>query len=236
LVEGASVDHVVVDAERVVGLLGPHRHRPEVADRRFAPGASVGLCVNEAGGDVLIIEATRMPGKGKIRVTGNMRSVMKESASTALSFVRSRSERLLLDPEWLRTIDLHLHVPRGGSAEDAASAGLAMFVAVATLLLQIPARSDVAVVGELTLRGRVLPVNGVKAMVLAAHRAGLTEVVLPERNQRDLEEVPEEIKRDLCIHLVTRVDEVLPIVLKSGAGRPSTHSSSPPTSSGEVRA
>jgi ATP-dependent Lon protease len=161
---------------------------------------------------------------------------MKESASTALSFVRSRSERLLLDPEWLRTIDLHLHVPRGGSAHDAASAGLAMFVAVATLLLQVPARSDVAVVGELTLRGRVLPVNGIKAMVLAAHRAGLSEVVLPERNRRELEEVPDEVKQDLDIHLVQRVDEVLALVLKPGTGRSSTHSSSPPASGGEVRA
>ena len=160
-----------------------------------------------------------MPGKGEIRITGNLRSVMKESAAAAVSYVRSHATSLRVDPEWLKNTDLHLHVPRGGRAGDAASAGVTMFVAVVSLLLGVAVRSEVAVVGEITLRGSVLPVGGVKAKILAAHRAGITEVVLPARNACDLEEVPEEVREEMQIHLVRRVGEVLPLVLT--AERPS---------------
>jgi ATP-dependent Lon protease len=169
-----------------------------------------------------------MPGKGEIKVTGSMRNVMKESASTALSFVRSRAERLTLDPQWLKSIDLHLHVPRGGVARDAASAGVAMFVSVVSLLLDVPTRPDVAVTGEITLRGSILPVNGIKDKVLGAHRAGILELVLPARNERDLDEVPEEIKRDLTIHYVQRVDEVLSLVLQRPGSKDEQPDRSPP--------
>src|SRR5262249_46434469 len=148
----------------------------------------------------------------------SMRNVMKESAETAVSFVRSRADRLMLDPEWLKSIDLHLHVPKGGVSRDAASAGVAMFVALASLLLEVPTRSEVAVIGELTLRGSILPVTGIKDKVLAAHRAGIRSLVLPERNERDLEDVPAEIRQELELHFVHRVDEVLPLVL-SDQGR-----------------
>ena len=151
LAEGKHVDGTKVTPELVRELLGPERVRPELTERRLAPGVSVGLSFSGGGGDLLIVEATKMPGKGEIFITGSMRNVMKESATTAVSFVRSRADRLGLDPEWLRSIDLHLHVPRGGHARDAAYAGLPMFVAVASLLLRAPCRPDVAVTGESTL-------------------------------------------------------------------------------------
>jgi ATP-dependent Lon protease len=176
----------------------------------------------------LFIEATKMPGKGEIYITGSLRNVMKESAATAVSFVRSRAERLRLDPQWLKSIDLHLHVPRGGSARDAASAGVAMFVAVTSLLLRAPVKPHVAVAGELTLRGSVLPVGGIKDQVLAAHRAGIREIVLPAGNARDLEEVPDEVKVDLRFHLVSRLDEVLPLVLAEPEADPDADEAAPP--------
>jgi ATP-dependent Lon protease len=234
LVEGGSLDHVRVTPELVEELLGPPRYSPEVVERKLAPGVAVGLSVNQAGGDLLVIEATKMPGKGQIRLTGALRQVMQESAHTALSFTRSRADRLHLDPEFLKSIDLHLHIPRGRSAEDAASAGVAMFVAVTSLLLGAPVRPDIAVVGEITLRGKILPVSGVKSMVLAAHRARIQEIVLPARNERDLEEVPEEVRRDIRVHLVSRVDEVLPLVLRPPGSAPDQERTSPGAGS-EVR-
>jgi ATP-dependent Lon protease len=225
---------VKVGAEHVEGVLGVRRYQPETAERRLSPGAATGLALTQTGADLLLIEATRMPGRGEITVTGSMRNVMKESAATALSFVRSRADRLHLDPEWLKAIDLHLHVPKGGIARDAASAGVAMFVAVSTLLLDAPARSDVALTGEITLRGSILPVSGIKDKVLAAHRGGVRALVLPARNARDLDEVPQEIRNDLEIHLVSRIDEVLPLVLAPPDPASSERSTSPP-SGGEAR-
>jgi ATP-dependent Lon protease len=213
IADGSAPAHTKVTAALVRELLGPEKHHPEISERKLAPGVALGLSTSGVGGDLLIIEATRMPGKGEIYITGSLRNVMKESATTAVSFVRSRADRLRLDPQWLKSIDLHLHVPRGGSARDAASAGVAMFVAVTSLLLRAPVKPDVAVCGELTLRGSVLPVGGIKDQVLAAHRAGIREIVLPAQNARDLEEVPPEIKADLRFHLVHRLDEVLPLVL-----------------------
>ncbi len=234
LVEGGSLDHVRVTAELCEQLLGPPRYSPEVVERKLAPGIAVGLSVNQAGGDLLVIEATKMPGKGQIRLTGALRQVMEESAHTALSFARSRADRLHLDPEFLKSIDLHLHIPRGRAAEDAASAGVAMFVAVTSLLLGAPVCPDIAVVGEITLRGKILPVSGVKSMVLAAHRARIQEIVLPARNERDLEEVPREVRQDIRVHLVSRVDEVLPLVLRPPGSAPGQERTSPGTGS-EVR-
>jgi ATP-dependent Lon protease len=236
LAEGRPVENVSVDAAWVEQVLGIHKYDPEVAERRLSPGAATGLAVTASGGELLFVEVTRMPGKGQITVTGGLRNVMKESAATALSFVRSRAETLRLAPEFLKTIDLHVHVPRGGSSRDAASAGVPIFIAVASLLLDACVKPDIAVAGELTLRGRILPVSGVKAMVLAAHRAGMRALVLPARNERDLEEVPDEVKRDLQVHLVHHVDEVLPLVLASPeeTGPLSDRSFSPP-GSGEAR-
>jgi len=215
LAEGKAFSTIVVNPAHVRELLGPERNLNEINERKLVPGISIGLSVSGSGGDILIVECTRMPGKGDIRITGGLRDVMKESAATAVSYVRSKADRLKLDPEWLKTIDLHLHVPRGGSTRDGANAGVAMFVAVASLLLDAPVRSDVAVTGEITLRGNILPVSGVKDQVLAAHRAGIREILLPTRNERDLEDVPSEIKNDLRVHFVSRIDEVLPLVLRA---------------------
>lgn len=229
LAEGKEVHGVVVDRAYVEGVLGIHRFRPEVAERRWQPGYATGLVVTATGGDLVFVEATRMPGKGEVKVTGKMGTVMKEAAVTAVSFVRSRADRLGLDPEWLRRIDLHVHVPRAGAAQDAAGDGVTIFAAVASLLLDAPVRADVGITGELTLRGSVLPVEGVKAMVLAAHRAGLRELVLPARNAPDLEEVPQEVRDDFRIHLVQRVDEVLPLVLAPPESGPADSAGDAPT-------
>jgi ATP-dependent Lon protease len=187
---------------------------PDMAERTSTPGVATGLAWTPSGGDILFIEATQMPGKGDIRVTGNLKSVMSESAATAVSFVRSHARELGLDPEFLKKTDLHLHVPKGGTPKDGPSAGVAMFSAVASLLLNCPVRKDVAMTGEITLRGNVLPVGGIKEKLLAAHRAGIRAVLLPARNERDLEELPKDVRADLTVYLVKRVDEVLPLVLE----------------------
>ncbi|MBK7582830.1 MAG: endopeptidase La [Myxococcales bacterium] len=236
LAEGRPVENVDVNREWVETVLGAHKYDPEIAERRLAPGAATGLAVTASGGELLLVEVTRMPGKGEITVTGGLRAVMKEAAATALSFVRSKAELLKLDPEFLKTIDLHVHLPRAASSRDGASAGVPIFVAVASLLLDVPVKPDVAMSGELTLRGSILPVSGIKSTVLAAHRAGMRSLVLPAKNERDMEEVPDEIKSDLQIHFVHRVDEVLALVLAPPEERgPLSDRSIPPADSGEAR-
>jgi len=210
--EGRDV-HEIADPEHVENVLGPHRYRPEVAERHLAPGVVTGLSTSAGGGDLLFIEATKMVGKGNTVLTGNMRNVMQESATTAVSFVRSKTEKLHLDPEWLKSIDLHIHVPKHGTPKDGPSAGVAMFVVVASLLLDCPVRGDVAMTGEITLRGRVLPVGGIKQKLLAAHRGGIKEVLIPARNKRDLDDIPAAILDQLKVTLISTVEEVLPIVL-----------------------
>jgi ATP-dependent Lon protease len=202
-----------VDAEHVERILGPHKFRPETAERDLLPGVATGLSTSAGGGDLLFIEATRMPGKGQVVLTGNMRNVMQESATTAVSFVRSKAERLHLDPEWLKEIDLHIHVPKHGTPKDGPSAGVTMFVVVCSLLLGCPVRGDVAMTGEISLRGRVLPVGGIKQKLLAAHRAVIREVLIPARNKRDLDDLPPRVLEELKVTLISSVDEVLPIVL-----------------------
>ncbi len=214
LAEGQAVEGCRANAEHVEEMLGTRRYQTELPEREYAPGVATGLSSTSAGGDLLLIEASRMPGKGEIRVTGSMRTIMSESASTAVSFVRSRAERLGLDPQWIKSIDLHLHVPRGRAARDGAGAGVTMFVAVVSLLLGIPTRPDVAATGELTLRGRVLRIHDVKAKLLAAHRAGIRMVLLPKQNQGDLEEVPSDVLHDLELRWIDHVDDVLRYVLE----------------------
>jgi ATP-dependent Lon protease len=232
--EGRLSGQITVTPEWVRDVLGPEKFRPEISERKLAPGVAVGLGVSGGGGDLLIVEATRMPGKGEIFITGGLRSVMKESAETAMSFVRSRADQLRLDPEFLRTIDLHLHVPRAAAVRDAASAGVAMFVAVSSLLLQVPVRPDMAVTGELTLRGNILPVNGIKEQILAAHRAGVREVLVPERNGRDYSEVPDEVRNEMTVHFVSRLDQVLPLVLSDSGDKSGAANVEPPASSDDA--
>lgn len=219
--EGQDIREVATP-EHVIRVLGPPRVRPERAELKLTPGVATGLGVTSAGGELLFVEVSKMPGKGNVVLTGNMKSVMQESAQTAISFVRSRADELHLDREWLKSIDLHLHLPRHGIPKDGPSAGIAIFSAVTSLLLGVPLRSDVAMTGEISLRGRVLPVGGIKQKLLAAHRAGIHHVLIPERNRADLDDVPEDIKKELRITLVSKVDEILSLVLE------------PPTAPAEV--
>jgi ATP-dependent Lon protease len=236
LAEGQEVKGLKANPELVRELMGPPRYRPDLPERRMAPGVAVGLGTSGSGGELLIVEVTRMPGSGTVRITGNLGPILSEAAHTAVSFVRSKSDRLHLDPEWIRSVDLHMHVPRARAVQDYAGLGVTMFCAVASLLLDVPCRSDVAVLGELTLRGSVLPVTGIKAILLAAHRSGIREVLMPARNEADLDEVPEEVRREVRVHLVQRVEEVLPLVL---AHPDQDQEQSPPSrttpSFGEVR-
>ncbi|HZU84825.1 MAG TPA: endopeptidase La [Polyangiaceae bacterium] len=217
IAEGESDLRAVIDADAVEKILGPPRQSPDLAERTSAPGVATGLAWTPSGGDILFIEATQMPGRGEVLVTGNLKSVMSESAATAVSFVRSRAKDLGLDPEFLKATDLHLHVPKGGTPKDGPSAGVTMYSAVASLLLRCPVKRDVAMTGEITLRGSVLPVGGIKEKLLAAHRAGIREVLVPARNEADLDEVPTDVRSELTVHLIKRVDQVLPLVLEPPA-------------------
>ena len=212
LAEGEDV-RIIADAAMVEKILGAPRYQPELAERTSVPGVATGLAWTPSGGDVLFIEATKMPGKGHVTITGNLKSVMQESASTAVSFVRSKATQLALDPEFLKSIDLHLHVPKGGTPKDGPSAGVTMFTAVASLLLNAPVKREFAMTGEITLRGNVLPVGGIKEKLLAAHRAGIKEVLVPARNERDLDDLPKDVRDQLKIHLIKRIDQILPLVL-----------------------
>ena len=211
---------MTADTEVVEKILGAPRFLPDLAERTSAPGVATGLAWTPSGGDILFIEATRMPGKGEVTVTGNLKSVMSESASTAVSFVRSRAKELGLDPEFLKATDLHLHVPKGGTPKDGPSAGVTMFSAVASLLLRCPVKRDVAMTGEITLRGSVLPVGGIKEKLHAAHRAGIRTILMPARNAPDLDDVPGDVLSELKIHLVKRVDEILALVLEPPVASP----------------
>jgi ATP-dependent Lon protease len=231
MAEGEPELRMVADAQTVEKILGPPRHLPDLAERTSTPGVATGLAWTPTGGDILFIEVTKMPGKGEVMVTGNLKSVMSESAATAVSFVRSRAKELGLDPEFLKATDLHLHVPKGGTPKDGPSAGVTMFSALASLLLRCPVKRDVAMTGEITLRGSVLPVGGIKEKLLAAHRAGIRVVLVPARNEPDLEDVPKNVRAELEVRLIRRVDEVLPLVLE-----PPLASTPPPHSEGEQEA
>jgi ATP-dependent Lon protease len=207
IAEGA-VDQVAIGVDEVREYLGPALFEFEAADRTELPGVATGLAYTAYGGDVLFIEASASPGSKGFTVTGQLGDVMKESAQAALSYVRSQYESLGIDREYFATHDIHLHVPAGATPKDGPSAGVAMATALASLLTQVPVRSDVGMTGEITLRGKVLPIGGVKEKVLAAHRAGLSTVILPKRNEKDLEDVPEEVRTDMKFVLVDMIDEV----------------------------
>jgi ATP-dependent Lon protease len=236
LAEGAVVEGERAGREVVEQVLGTQRYRPEFAERKLAPGVATGLGAGATGGELLFVEATRMPGKGRIHFTGSIGPVMKEAATTAVSYVRSRPEVFLLEPEWLKTVDLHLHVPRGGVVRDGTDLGIPMFAAVASLLLDIPTRPEVGATGEITLRGAVLPVDGIRNKVLAAHRAGLRELVLPAKNAPDVEDVPAEILAEVELRFVNRADEVLEWMLERPPNRnPRTPAHPSDAPGGEMR-
>ncbi|MFO0681547.1 MAG: endopeptidase La [Sandaracinus sp.] len=195
-------------------FLGPPRFISDVAERTAETGVATGLAWTSVGGEILFIEATRMHGSGKLQLTGQLGDVMKESAQAAMSFVRTRAKQLDIPEDFLEKHDIHIHIPAGAMPKDGPSAGVTMMTALVSLLTGIRVRADVAMTGEITLRGRVLPIGGVKEKVLAAHRAGVKRVILPERNVADLEEVPQEIKNELEFFGVSRMDEVLKLALE----------------------
>jgi ATP-dependent Lon protease len=206
-------ERVVCTAESLHDFLGPERFFAEIAERTDEPGVAVGLAWTPNGGDILFIEATRMAGTKQLILTGHLGDVMKESAQAALSYVRSRAERLGLASDFFEHTDLHVHVPGGAIPKDGPSAGITMTAAIASLLTGRPIRHGLAMTGEITLRGRVLPVGGIKEKVLAAHRAGIDTVVLPKRNEKDLEDVPPSARTMLRFHFVETMDEVLELAL-----------------------
>jgi ATP-dependent Lon protease len=216
-VVSGNTEKALVTPEQVTRILGPHRFEPELASRTSVPGVATGMAYTPVGGEILFIEATLMPGKGAITLTGQIGDVMKESATAAYSLVRSRADQLGIDPKRLAESDIHIHVPAGAIPKDGPSAGVAMFTALASLLLNRPVHRDVAMTGEITLRGLVLPIGGLKEKTLAAKRAGIKQVIIPKRNEKDLPDIPDEVKNTLKFHFAETVDDVLAVAL--GAGR-----------------
>jgi ATP-dependent Lon protease len=199
--------------------LGPQKYIPEMSERTAEPGVATGLAWTPVGGEIMFVECSRMPGKGGLMLTGQLGDVMKESAQAALSYVKSHLAELGLDPEVIKDHDLHVHVPAGAIPKDGPSAGVAMIAALTSLLARRCVRSDVAMTGEITLRGLVLPVGGIKEKMLAAHRAGIKRIVLPERNEKDVVDVPEEIWQEMDIVYVKTVGDALAAVLEEAEAR-----------------
>jgi len=212
-----SVQQVAIGPDDLAAILGPRKFEAEVAMRSGVPGVATGLAWTPVGGDILFVEAARMPGSGKLILTGQLGDVMKESAQAALSLVKARTQQLGIAAELLEKADIHVHVPAGATPKDGPSAGVAMFIALASLLTGRTVRSDVAMTGEISLRGLVLPIGGVKEKVLAALRAGITTVMLPARNRRDLEEIPAAARDKLEIVWVDDVDGAIATALSGGS-------------------
>ena len=204
---------VSMTSEKVEEIRGPIRYFNDVAQRTSVSGVATGLAWTAVGGDILFIEATKMKGKGGVQLSGSLGDVMKESVGVARSFVRSQATELGIDEDLFANTDIHIHVPSGAIPKDGPSAGVTMLTALVSLLTDIKVSSHLAMTGEATLRGAVLPVGGIKEKVLAAHRAGITKVILPEKNRKDLPDIPEEIQKDLEIHFCAKMAEVLEIAL-----------------------
>lgn len=202
-----------ITAEDLHALLGPVKFYSEVAERTSQPGVAIGLAWTSTGGDILFVEATKMPGKGNLILTGLLGEVMKESAEAALSAIRSRSREMGLPEDYFLKQDIHIHVPAGAIPKDGPSAGITMYTALYSLVTGRPVQSEIAMTGEITLRGQVLQVGGIKEKALAAKRAGLKGVLLPERNAKDLEDVPEEIRQGLDFKFIRSVDEIPELAL-----------------------
>src|SRR5688572_2126784 len=212
-----GIEKMKVGAAEIATILGPRRFEAEVAMRTATPGVATGLAWTPVGGDILFIEATRMPGNGKLILTGQLGEVMKESAQAALSLVKARAAKLGIEATLLEKSDIHVHVPAGATPKDGPSAGVSMFLALVSLLTQRPVRSDTAMTGEISLRGLVLPIGGVKEKVLAAMRAGITRVMLPKRNRKDFEEVPAEAREKLEFVWLEAVDNAIAAGLEEEA-------------------
>jgi ATP-dependent Lon protease len=203
-----------ITPEQVEAWLGPRKFYFEVAEAKERVGVATGLAWTEAGGEIIFIEATKMRGRGRLILTGSLGDVMKESAQAALSYIRSHTQKLNLAEDFFDNCDLHIHVPAGAIPKDGPSAGLTIAVSLISLLTNRPSKREVALSGELTLSGRLLPVGGVKEKAMAAHRAGVKCVVFPSKNKADLTEIPDDIEKELKIITVNELEEIVDLVLK----------------------
>ena len=217
---------IKVNKKKVSDYLGAPRFYSELAERTTKPGVVTGLAWTAAGGDILFIEASKMKGKGRLTLTGQLGDVMKESATAAMTYVRSHTDILGLDEDFNENTDIHVHVPAGAIPKDGPSAGVGMFTAIVSLLTGIPVKNRVAMTGEITLRGNVLPVGGVKEKITAAHRAGIKTIILPDHNRKDLEEIPDHIKKDLDFYFVKEMMDITDFALPGLNGRKKPRKSS----------
>jgi ATP-dependent Lon protease len=216
MIAEGRVENVKIGVKEVAEFLGRPKYYgdEEIANRTSVPGVATGLAWTSTGGEILFVEATSMPGKNNFQLTGSLGDVMKESAQAALSYIRSKAKELDLDLDFFKDKDIHLHVPAGAQPKDGPSAGVTMATALVSLISHRPVKSDVSMTGEITLRGQVLPVGGVKEKVLAAYRAGSSTVILPKKNQADLEEdIPAEVMEKIKFKFVENIEEVLDAAL-----------------------
>jgi ATP-dependent Lon protease len=213
-VAAGEVQRMEITPEAVREFLGKPKYYFDAALRTERPGVATGLAWTPVGGDVLFVEATKMKGKGKLIITGQLGEVMEESVRIAFSWVQSNAEALGIDPDVFESHNFHIHVPAGAIPKDGPSAGVTMVTALVSLLLDRPVRADVGMTGEITLRGQVLPIGGVKQKVLAAHRAGLKTIILPQRNEDDLDDLPDEIRQELHFVPVEGIEQVLDAALR----------------------
>jgi ATP-dependent Lon protease len=204
----------VIDGLKLTNLLGPWKYRDLGVEKKNEVGSAVGLAWTEVGGQILTTECSLMEGKGKLTITGKLGEVMQESAQAAFSYIRSRALTLGLPRDFYRNLDVHLHIPEGAIPKDGPSAGITMATTICSALTGIPVRADVAMTGEITLRGRVLPIGGLKEKLMAAHRHGIMEAIMPRENERDLPDIPDAIKKTMKLHFVDSMDEVLRIALE----------------------
>ncbi|MFQ5768217.1 MAG: S16 family serine protease, partial [Acidobacteriota bacterium] len=217
--ESGKVRKVTVRASKLQDYLGPAEYESELAQRVSLPGVAIGLAWTPAGGEILFVESSRMPGAGGLTLTGQLGDVMKESARTALSLLRSRSQDLGIPAGVFKETDLHIHVPAGAIPKDGPSAGVTMATCLASLFADRVVPADLAMTGEITLRGKILPVGGVKEKVLAAHRAGLRRIIIPARNEKDLRDIPTEIRADLEFLPAEQIDDVWRVALSTYPAR-----------------
>ncbi len=208
------IERVVINPPTINDMLGPIKFRDTDLDKQNEIGATTGLAWTEVGGSILTTEATVMEGRGKLTTTGKLGDVMQESAQAAMSYVRSRAQYIGLPKDFYRHLDIHVHVPEGAIPKDGPSAGITIATSICSALTGIPVRCDIAMTGEITVRGRVLPIGGLKEKLLAAHRQGIREIVLPKENERDLVEIPENVRKDMKLHFTFSMDEVLKIALE----------------------
>jgi ATP-dependent Lon protease len=212
--EKKTPEKAVITQDKLSDLLGPWRFRDLTTEKKNEVGAATGLAWTEVGGQILTVECTLMEGKGKLTITGKLGDVMQESAQAAMSYIRSRAHQFGLPRDFYRNLDVHIHIPEGAIPKDGPSAGITLATTIASALTRVAVRGDVAMTGEITLRGKVLPIGGLKEKLMAAHRHGIGEAIMPRENEKDLPDIPDAIKQSMKLNFVDSMDEVLKIALE----------------------